>query len=329
MKKQYVFLLAAIAVLSAYLALRSPDKVNYELPDLPDVQKKDITVIEMEKKGRRLVLKKDGGVWKTDPDKYPASDDQVDRILDAIVAFTLTDMVSQAKSYDRFDLTEDKKIAVRILSGDKLKLAFDMGNIAGTRRHTFVRIAGDDRVYHARGNLKDRFTADIDDVRDKTVMMFNPHEIREVRLGHLKESLTLSRVQVPESPAGDAAPGERGPDQEKSKPREKGISWKRADGQPVDEAALERLLSTVTELKCQKYIYDRKKDAFTDPRYSIAFTGARTYSLFFFPGDKENQEGFPSVSSENSSPFILDHYKADELVAGIEAMMKPTKTDRQ
>jgi hypothetical protein len=329
MKKQYIFLLAAIAVLSAYLALRSPDKVNYELPDLPDVQKKDITAVEMEKQGHRLVLKKDGGAWKTEPDKYPASDDQVDRILDAIVAFTLTDMVSQTKSYDRFDLTDDKKTTVRVFSGDKLKFAFDMGSIAGTRQHTFVRISGDDRVYHARGNLRDRFTADMDDVRDKTVMMFNPNEIREVRLGHLKEALIITRVQVPESPAGDAAPGERDPDQEKSKPREKGISWKRADGQPVDEAALERLLSTVTELKCQKYIYDRKKDAFADPRYSIAFTGARTYSLFFFPGDKEKPEGFPAISSENSSPFILTQYKADEIIAGIEAMMKPTKTDRQ
>ncbi len=327
MKKQYIFLLAAIAVLSAYLALRSPDNVNYELPDLPDVRKKDITAIKMEKQGHRLVLKKDGGAWKTEPDKYAASDDQVNRILDAIEAFTLTDMVSQAKSYDRFDLTDNKKITVRIFSGDKLKLAFDMGDIAGTRQHTFVRIDGDDRVYHARGNLKDRFTSDIDDVRDKTVMMFNPNEISEVRLDHLKESLTFSRVQVPESPAGDAAPGEGGSVQEESKQREKGISWKRADGQPVDEAALERLLSTVTELKCQKYIYDRKKDAFSDPQYVITFTGARTYSLFFFPKEKEKQDGLPVVSSENSSPFILSQWKADEIITGIEAMMKTPKTD--
>jgi hypothetical protein len=327
MKKQYVILLAAIVVLSAYLAFRNTDSVNYELPALPGVNKKDITVIEMENQAHRLVLKKDGETWRIDSNKYLAAADRVDWILDAIETFTLTAMVSQAKSYDRFGLTDDKKITVRVFSGDKRIRDFDMGSIAGTHQHTYVRIAGDDRVYHARGNLQNRFTVNIDDVRDKTVMMFNPHEIREVRLGYLNQSLSIARVDVPESQAGDAAPEEAGPDKEKSRPRQKEISWKRADGQPVDEAALDRLLSSISELKCQKYIYDREKDAFPDPQYSVAFIGARPYSLFFYPKGKKNPDEFPAVSSESSSPFVLNQSKADEIIAGITGMMKTTKTE--
>jgi hypothetical protein len=328
MKKQYVFLAAAIIVLSAYLALRSTDKIHYELPELPKIQKKDITALSMEKQGRRLVLKKDGDSWKTDPDKYLAASEQMDRILDSITSFALTDMVSQAKSYDRFNLTDHKKTTVKAFSGDKCIREFDMGGIAGTGRHTFVRIPGDDRVYHARGNLADLFTADIDEVRDKTVLMFNPNEIATVRLDHLDAVLIIDRAQVPESPAADAGVGEGGQEDKTSIRKEKEVTWKAADGRPVDEEALTRLLSSVSELKCQKFIYDRKKEDYSKPRYAVTFTGARPYVLSLYsegPEEKEKPVSYQVVSSESDSPFVLPQWKADEIIRGIETLMKAAK----
>lgn len=315
MKKEYVFLFAAIIILSAYLVLGGRDRTHYELPEIPGVGKKEISKIEIQKKDSRLVLNKVDDGWKIGPENYPADETKVDAMLDVISGLTLTAMVSESKTYDRFDLTDDGKIQVSGFTADDAEIRFDIGKTAGTRQHTFVLIPGDERVYHARGNFRTVFDLDTDGLRNKSVFKFVVEEIHAVVLNKGGDTLALSRQQAgAEENEGDAA--------QNTEEKNPGFKWVSSTGRPADEAELNRMLSVLSDLKCQKFIYGRPKDDFSDPVYTVTLKGDRDYTLSVYDKQNPDDAGYPATSSENDSPFILPKWKAEKIMIEFEELLK-------
>ena len=74
-------------------------------------------------------------------------------VLDGIEQFSLAALVSESKSYNRYELDDQNKIQIKAWQGETLKRDFLVGKTASGSRHTFVRLARDDRVYQAQENL--------------------------------------------------------------------------------------------------------------------------------------------------------------------------------
>ncbi len=320
-KKEYSILLAVIIALSLYLTLRNPDRTLYKLPEVPEVARKDISKIEIAKPDISIVLNKQGGSWHIAPQAYSADTDKVKNMLDVIEKLTLTALVSESKNYDRYNLNDNEKIVVKAWKEDILRREFEVGKAATSYRHTFVKLAGDDRVYHARGNFRDKFDQTVDNLRDKTVLSFDQTEIQEIRIAKGEQLMVFGRKQVPVEVTAGKEAEVRSPPSPKAQP-----AWQTAEGKKGDESKLSRLLTTLSNLRCEKYIDDRKKEDLTNPIYALQLKGSQEYTLSIFAKRDKSDKNYPAVSSANDYPFLLSDRQADDIMSNPDEMLQ--KSDK-
>jgi hypothetical protein len=316
-KKEYIILAVIISALLLYLSQRSTDRTLYELPDMPKISISDITKIEIIKDSIPIAISKKSDRWTIGPKKYPADTLKVKNMLDIMEKLTLTALVSESKSYNRYNLDNDNKINVKAFDKDKLKLEFDIGKAASSFRHTFVKIAGDERVFHARGSFRGKFDKTVDDLRDKTVLAFKIDEIREIHISKGKQKMLFSLIQSLEEAKDSEKSDASSP---KNKPLK--IIWQNASGKKGDNSKINRLLTTLSDLSCEKYISGQSKDEFTDPVYTLLLKGSKEYKLSIFEKlDKDNEE-YPAISSENSYPFILSGSQVKNIMEDPDEMLE-------
>jgi hypothetical protein len=324
-KKEYVILLVLIAGLSAYLVLRKPDRTHYQLPKLQNITESDISKIEIDKGGTSVVLDKKGSGWEIGTQGYPADTGKVKAILDTLKNLTLTALVSEAKDYNRYELDDAKKIRVRAWAADNLKRDFDVGKTAPTYRHTFVKLAGDDRVYHAQENFRSKLDQSIDDLRDKTVLSFDQAEIREISVTKGDKSVVLKSKEVPQETKAKAQEDKTA---EAASPPKVETVWEDAGGKKADRKTLSDILSVLSSLKCEKYLHGTKDD-FKNPIYEISMKGNKVYRLAIFNKKEKDAKEYPAVSSENGYPFLLSTWRADKIMKDPEQFLVKQATDEK
>jgi len=326
LKKEYIILALVIIALSAYLYTRSSDRTLYELPDIPNVAQKDITKLQITKGQTTIVLNRKDEKWYISPQEYPTDSQKVKELLNAVENLTLTALVSESKNYNRYDLDEAQKINVKLWQGDTLKLDIDVGKTASSFRHTFVRPSGEERVFHAQGNLKDKLDVSVDSLRDKAVLTFKPIDIQQIRISKEQQSLVFNRTQVPVEVKAPGAAAEKKADG--SAPAQK-LVWQTADGQPVNETALNQLLSTLANLRCEKFIDDRPKENLSGPLFTLQLKGAKEHSLSIFPKIEEQDKNFPAVSSGSNYPFLLPDGQVEQIMKDPSDFLQIQKTDQK
>jgi hypothetical protein len=316
-KKEYVILAALILVLALYLYFHEEQRTLYELPVLPEVPAKDISKIEIEKADGKITLKKKGDAWFIDPQDYPVDSDRIKGINTALEKLSLTAMVSEAKNYTRYDLSPDKRIRVSAWTGDTLARKFEIGKAVPSSRHTFVRLPGDDRIYHARDDFRNKFDRTAGEFRDKTVLAFDTTAIQEIHLTRDQQVLIFKRTQAPleKNAAGD----------KDQTPLKAEMIWQSQDGRKGDQTRLNRFLNSLSNLSCDSYIDDRRKEGFTRPSYSITLKGDRDYTLKIFPKLKEDDDDYPAVSSETKYPFLLPDWKAKDIMPDFDEVVESPK----
>jgi len=308
-KKEYIILALVIIALSAYLVMRSSDRTQYQLPDIPQVAAKNISRLQITKGQTGIVINKKDDKWYIAPDEFPADANKVKNMLNAIEKLTLTALVSESKNYNLYDLDEEKKINVKAWQGENLRRDVDLGKTASSFRHTFVRPVGDERVFHARGNFKNNFDFSVDDLRDKLVLVLNPADIQQFQVVKDARSLTLNKTQ-----ALVAVEGVQAQKQTEAAPEAHKPVWQAADGRPVDEAVVNQLLNAVSNLRCEKFINDRQKEDFTSPLFTLQLKGSQEYSLSIFAKTADKDTDFPAVSSGSNYPFLLSGSQVDRIM---------------
>lgn len=316
LKKEYIILSAIIIALSLYLIMHHTKTMHYQLPDLPTIAKKDISKLEITKSGKTILLNKKDNTWYVGPKEYPADAEKVEEMLDVIEKLTITTLISEAKSFDRYDLNNDKKITVKTWAKDTPKLEFEIGKTASSYRHTFVKLAGDDRVYHARGNFRDKFDQTIDTLRDMTVLSFEQSDIQQIQITRGKETIIVGQKQIPVKVSITKESETKGTKAPKTE-----LVWQTADGKKVDEASLQSLLSSLSRLKCEKYIDNQRKEDFKSPLYVIKLKGVQEYTLSIFDKTNKKAKNHPAISSENDYPFILSDWQVDNIQKKINEML--------
>ncbi len=323
LKKEYGILFIVIVALLLYQILRNPDRISYRLPELPEISNGNITKIEISKPEGPIVLSKTANGWKLLPQGYPADTDKVKNMLNIIRKLTLTTLVSESKSYDRYGLDNEKKIAVKAWQGEQLGRKFDVGKTASSSRHTFVRIAGDHRVYHARQNFRSDFDQTMERFRDRVVLSFDKAEIHEIHIMQDRQSMVITRRQIPVT----VTAGKKEQAKETTVLETEAL-WQTDEGKKVDESKLNPLLSTLSNLSSDKYISGREKGEFTDPIYKILLKGTRDYSLSVFAKSDKDSENYPAVSSENDYPFELPKWKTADIMKNPDEMLVKDETSK-
>jgi hypothetical protein len=315
LKKDYIILAALIVALSLYLFLHKRDRTQYELPVLQEVPVSEITKVEISKPGpSKIVLERKDDGWIILPEGYPAEGGKVTVMLESLGKVTLTALVSESKSYGRYGLNEEERIGVKAWAGKELKRSFEVGKTAPSFQHTFVKLAGDERVFHARDNLRGRFDQTMDSLRDKTVLGFEPAEVETIEFSDGKKTLSLTRKTTP---VEVSASGEN--EAKAASPKQAEVSWESPEGK-VEESKVRQLLSVLSNLKCTAYIYDKKKADFKEPFYTIKLKGAKEYALSLFAKDKNE---YLVTSSQNDSPFLIPEHQANRIMLPLDQILRP------
>ena len=126
-KKEYIILAIVVIALSVYLAMRTSDRTQYDLPDIPPVVAKEISKLQITRDKVSIVLNKKDDKWQIAPEEYPADGSKVKNMLSAIENLTLTALVSESKNYILYDLNDEKRINVKAWQGETLKRDVDLG----------------------------------------------------------------------------------------------------------------------------------------------------------------------------------------------------------
>ena len=316
-KKEYLILAVIIISLTLYLVFHKTDRTHYQLPDISKIPPKSISKIEINRSDVSILLNKKNNDWFIGKEEYLADPDKLKDMLEVVEDLTMPALVSESKNYVRYDLSNDKKLTVKAWDGSSLKRDFDIGKAANTFRHTFVRLAGDPNVYHARGNFRAKFDQTRDKLRDKSVLSFEQSEIQEIQV--TKDKRLLVAVQKG-APAIDL--NIKDTEAEASQTEAPKLVWQDADAKELDKSKVESLLSPLTELKCESYIYDRKKVDFKEPIYTIRLKGAEEYALSIYAKIKENDNTYPAITSQSNFPFYLPGFRVDNLKKNTEAVFK-------
>jgi hypothetical protein len=322
LKKEYLILAVVIIALSVYLIMRTTDRTQYQLPEVPPVAAKDISRLQITRNKVETVITKQDEKWFIAPDEWPADEGKIMDMLKAIENLTLTALVSESGNYNLYDLDREKKINVKAWQGETLERDIDLGKTASSFRHSFVKIAGDEKVYHARGKFRDNFDVGIDDLRDKVVLTIDTAAIQQIQLIKGQQPLTLSKAQV--SVAIEGADSEK---QAKTTPKSDQPVWQAAEGQPVDETVVKQILDTVAGLRCEKFINDRQKNDFSSPLLTLHLKGVQEYSLSIFAKTAEEDTTYPAISSGSDYPFLLSDGQADRLMKNPIKEEKPAATE--
>ncbi|MBW2609209.1 MAG: DUF4340 domain-containing protein [Deltaproteobacteria bacterium] len=320
-KKEQIILVLIILALILYLILRTQDGSHYKLPELPEVVEADISKIEISKHGTSIVLDKKVDTWQIAPKGYPADQAMVKNMLDIIGKLTMTALVSESKNYHRYDLDDEKKIAVKAWAGSALKREFETGKGAASYKHTFVRLPGDHRVYHAREYFRGNFDRTVDDLRDKSVLSFEKDEIREIYLNRVDKSITLTQKKIPLEESAKEKD-----DAKKAEPQKEETIWESADGLKGDKTNIDKLLTAFYALRCESWIEDREKESFTDPICTVQLKGEKEYTVNIFAKKKSEDQEHPAVSSENDYPFMLPQWRVRDIVEIVDGLIATKKT---
>lgn len=319
-RKDYLILVIIIVILLLYLFLRNPNKIQYELPRLQSLDKDSISKIEIKKTTGTIELHKKDKHWFIVPHNYPVDQTKIDNILETIGNLTLTALISESKNYAMYDLDQENKIGIIVYKDNDILREFSLGKSADTYKHTFVKLVSDSRVYQADKDFRSDFDIEIDAWRDKSVMKFDDNEITAIDIISDGEKINFVKKIKPL----EIKPKETKDREKTDKPKEEEM-WMMANGKPGNKEKLNSLINLCKDLVCEKYIEGKSKGNLKNPVYQVVFHGSKNYTLAVFAKSKKNGEKYPAISSENSYPFLLTSYKAEDIMKKPEDLKKPEK----
>ena len=282
----YFVMTAIVVALVLYIVLRREDRVRYVLPEMPVVDSLDISAIAID--GPESVeLLRQGDTWIISPEGHTARQSDIDSMLDALRDFAVTDLVSTAEFYDRYELDEKRKLHVTAKDSGNIVRSFDLGKTAPSYNHTYVRLDSDANVYHAASDLRRIFDKNKDDLRDKTVLSFDRNSIVSIAA-----SLPGGDFRLQASSQGDE------------------ISWESSDGRDWDAEVIDDLLDRLDDFACESFIEDEGVQM-GEPQLVLELQGQERHTLTLF---QKNDEGYVAQSSYTPYTFYISNWQGDSIL---------------
>jgi len=325
-KTEYIILGLVIISLLIYLLLRNPDQVQYEIPEINQIKENEIKKIQIIKTGKTITLLKKNEQWSIQPQDYPADQDKIQKLTQAISGLILTDVISESENYIKYGLDDKKKITIKAHNSKEVLRQFDIGKEAATYQHTFVKIPKDRRVFHAKNSFRSDFEHKVADFRDKTVLKFDKNEINSVEMKSNETTMVFQKkskeVQIKSTEKMDKAkkPSTLTPSKKQSQE-----FWTMPDGRTGKKGEIDSIISFLSNLKCNNYIRSKTKADFKEPLYKITLNGVKKYNLFIYNKNEKKGGQYPALSSENAYPFWLSTYNAERVMKKVEDLVQKPK----
>jgi len=304
-KKEYLLLAVLIVSSAGYLLLKHTDSMHYDLPELKALKADDITAIETTRAGNKTMLVKKDKTWYLSPQNWRADPTKVSEMLEKLSGLSVTDLVSESKSYDRYQLDDAGKTVLKAFSGKNTVRELDLGKAAPTNSHTYVRLPGDSRIYLASGDLPRLFQTPAAELRDMQVLSFPSEEITVVEITQDGRTTILRKEELHQEIAGKTP----------AKDTVKLFTWKSDTGGTVDKAVMDPFLSGLSRTYAEKYLDDSQKASLTNPAITLKLKGPKEYTLTIF---QKTGEVVPALSSQSVSPFVFPGYKLESLRKSLE-----------
>ena len=308
-KKELLILTSVIIALILYLFLQNRDQTHYDLPGLPEINGDEIDRIEIQTAGKILTVEKKKTGWIVGRTGYPADPEKVRDMLNALEDLTLSALISESGNYVRYDLEETKRISITAWNQEKRLREFAVGKAATTFQHTHILLAGDPKVYHARGDFRRIFDLEEESLQDKTVLDFRSDEIRELQIQSHNRSLTLKRTEV----AGKEKKTEPGAGLEP--PTE--IVWVSPQRKRAEDSDVFELLRVLSGLRCEKYVDTGVEDASSE--IALTLKGAEDHRLEIYSRKPGSEKNYFGKSSRVPFYFLLGNSQVD----GIKEKINP------
>lgn len=297
-----------ILILILLLVFTNTNRTNYRLPKLVKIDKDSITKLEITENSNVITLVKDTNQWLIEPEKYKADNVIIDDFLKILTEFKITDLVSESGNYLRYEITSNKKINVKAYNNEIVIRDFDIGKVAPTYRHTFIKIANRTEVYNAKGNFRNQFSKKIEDLRDKNIFKFNQNEIKSVQLiNKAGQKLNITKSETIAFITNE----------DKNVDTKNKIEWKTENGKNIKESELNAILNGLSSLRCEGFINDKKKEAFKAPIYSITVNNTLTYHIRIY---RKKDDKYPAVTDSRNYAFLLSSYNAERIMKKFAAL---------
>ena len=318
-QKEYMVLMAVIIILVVVLIISTGrNKMSYKLPKLDKIDADDLSRIEINRGDESILLERSQGDWLIMPEEYIADNDKVNDMLDVIRNLTLTELVSDKKNYERYELDKENRIHIKASDKENALREFYIGKVSSTYSHTYVMIADDEKVYHANESFRSTFEQNKSGLRDKSVMKFSAEEITGLALKGEFGTLELKREIIPVSPEKEQEEQETSPGEEEA--------WLSQDGKKAEKSKIDTLLSKLSGLNCDSFLDEKEKENLKTPVYTITAKGAKDYELRIYE-KAEDEEKYPALSSENDFPFLITKWTAESLMKKPEDILKEKDED--
>ena len=165
---------------------------------------------------------------------------------------------------------------------------------------------------------------EIGDFREKTVLAFDKETIGALEIQAGEEAETYKKHETPPDTAETKDGEEPAAQDAGSKPK-----WVDARGEEADADKITSMISTLSNLKCEKYLEGKTKNDFSDPVYTLTLTGVKEYRLLLYAEMEEDGESFfPAVSSENDYPFLMTQWRSENIMKKPADLKKPDQSEQ-
>ncbi len=304
-----LIIIGVVIILSlVYIVFRKTDKVHYKVPELKNIKIDEISKIFLTKGSRKVNIENRKGAWVVGEEGYSADDSLIKKILGHVSNLKLTTLVSKAGNYYKYELDDPRKINVKIFIKKDIVREFDTGKVASTYDHTNIKLKDDKNIYLAGGSLRRDLDKTVDDLRDKKVFSFDKADISEIAFTLNNKTYILNKIIVPVKDIGAGDDGKNRSDQKVE------TEWK-YENNKIEISKLNPVLNSLSDLKCDQYVYSEIELKGTEPFFSIKLSGTANNEIKIYKKESDNEDDKYSVqTSQSKYKFYLKKYRVENFL---------------
>jgi hypothetical protein len=278
-----VFLWGIVEILA-----RRGDTVE-EVPLIPAIVGDEVDAVVIRSAQDTIRLERSGdGTWRVNG--FATAPDAVTALLDALGEPTAGELVAQnPSSHERMGVGRSSATHVTVRRGDRVLGEVLMGAQGRSFRSAYMRRPGQDDVYLVEGELVPLVGRDVNEWRDKRIVVVEPDSIGGIDVERGRMRYTLERQDS---------------------------VWSLAYGGAVDSARVERLVQAFRTVEAQGEAFATPAQAdstdFTRPERRVRLVGTDGTELATLAFDS-TETGFWVLRDGRETIYLLNRWKVDDL----------------
>ncbi|OQY34778.1 MAG: hypothetical protein B6241_03610 [Spirochaetaceae bacterium 4572_59] len=282
-KKEYLIGLILLAASALYLVLQNDSKINYKTPQLAEINKDEVTSIEIQGKEKTIELNRNNKMWTIGKEEYRADSGKVSQLITEVAEMSIVDLISLRDDYARYELDDAHAVSVKVHATDT-KRDFLLGK-SSSSIYSYIRIPDIPGIFSVKGDLKSRFSLDSDFWRDKHVLKFNPETV---------SSLVLEKEGVIKAFRRDSDKSD--------------TEWTMNDEPLPEDQDIKSRIKQLSTMSCSGF----QDKAEGNPLITVKIQteeGLNTLQIF-----EKQEKGYLATSSYAQTPFLLPENTGDSLL---------------